>query len=274
MAFQNIDYERRESIAYVTLNRPDKLNAINGALLADFQDAMDVVEADPDVRVVIITGAGRAFSAGFDITPDPDAPHPHKGSADGWRSHLQMLIDSFMKVWYLPKPVIAAVNGYALGGACELVQVCDVKIASEHAVLGEPEIRAGFGPPLLVTPYSVNLANAKELLLTGDTVDAHEAARLGLVNRVVPHEQLMEECERVAKKMCLIPQLGIKLTKVAVNRALENMGFLNSISQNLELMTIFDTSTSPEQDEFNSIAAKNGLRAALDWRDARFSGLD
>ena len=274
MAFQNIIYERREAIAYITLNRPDKLNAINGALLSDFQDAMDVAEADPDVRVVIITGAGRAFSAGFDITPDPDAPHPHKGSADGWRTHLQGLIDGFLRVWNIPKPVIAAVNGYALGGACELVQVCDVKIASEHAVMGEPEIRAGFGPPLLVTPYSVNLANAKELLLTGDTVDAYEAARIGLVNRVVPHGQLMEECERVARKMCLMSELGMKMTKVAVNRALENMGFLTSISQNLELMTIFDTSTSPEQEEFNAVAAEKGLRAALNWRDARFKELD
>ena len=274
MAFQNIIYERREAIAYITLNRPDKLNAINGAMLADFQDAMDVAEADPDVKVAIITGAGRAFSAGFDINPDPDAPHPHKGSADAWRTHLQGLIDGFMRIWNIPKPVIAAVNGYALGGACELVQVCDVKIASEHAVMGEPEIRAGFGPPLLVTPYSVNLANAKELLMTGDTVDAYEAARIGLVNRVVPHDKLMDECERVAHKMCLMSQLGMKMTKVAVNRALENMGFLNSISQNLELMTIFDTSTSPEQEEFNAVAAENGLRAALNWRDARFRELD
>lgn len=274
MAFQNVIYERRDSIAYVTLNRPDKLNAINGPLLADFQDAIDVAEVDPDVRVVIITGAGRAFSAGFDITPDPGAPHPHKGSPNGWRTHLQGLIDGFMKVWNLPKPVIAAVNGYALGGACEMVQVCDIKIASDRAVMGEPEIRAGFGPPLLVTPYSVNLANAKELLLTGNTVDAHEAARIGLVNRVVPHDQLMDECERVARKMCLMSQLGMKMTKVAVNRALENMGFLNAISQNLELMTIFDTSTSPEQEEFNAVAAENGLRAALDWRDARFRELD
>ena len=179
-----------------------------------------------------------------------------------------------MRVWNLPKPVIAAVNGYALGGACEMVQVCDVKIASELAVFGEPEIRAGFGPPLLVTPYSVNLAHAKELLLTGDTVDAHEAARIGLVNRVVPHDQLMDECERVARKMCLISQVGIKMTKVAVNRALENMGFLNAVSQNLELMTIFDTSTSPEQEEFNTVATEKGLRAALNWRDARFRELD
>ena len=274
MAFQNVIYERRESVAYVTLNRPDKLNALNAALIADLQDALDVVEADAEVRVAIITGAGRAFSAGFDIQPDPNAPSPHRGSPDEWRGHLQDLIDTFMKVWNLPKPVIAAVNGYALGGACELVQVCDVKIASEHAVMGEPEIRAGFGPPLLITPYSVNLASAKELLLTGDTVDANEAARIGLVNRVVPHDDLMAECERVARKICLISQVGVKLTKVAVNRALENMGFLNAVSQNLDLMTIFDTSSSPEQDEFNAISAEKGLRAALNWRDARFRELD
>ena len=274
MSFQNVIYERRDSIAYLTLNRPDKLNALNAGLIADLQDALDVVEADPDVRVAIITGAGRAFSAGFDINPDPGSPSPRSGSPDQWRTHLQELIDTFMKVWNLPKPVIAAVNGYALGGACELVQVCDVKIASERAVLGEPEIRAGFGPPLLITPYSVNLAAAKELLLTGDTVDAHEAARIGLVSRVVPHDQLMDECERVARKMCLMSQLGVKMSKIAVNRALENMGFLNAVSQNLELMTIFDTSTSPEQEEFNAVAAEKGLRAALNWRDARFKELD
>ena len=274
MAFQNVIYERRDAVAYLTLNRPGKLNALNAGMVSDLQEALDVVAADPDVRVAIITGAGRAFSAGFDITPDPDAPSPHKSTPDIWRGHLQELIDTFMKVWDCPKPVIAAVNGYALGGACELVQVCDVKIASDRAVLGEPEIRAGFGPPLLITPYSVNLAAAKELLLTGDTVDAHEAARLGLVNRVVPHDDLMAECERVARKICLISQVGIKMTKVAVNRALENMGFLNAVSQNLELMTIFDTSTSPEQDEFNAIAAEKGLRAALNWRDARFRELD
>ena len=274
MVSQNVLYQRGDAIAYLTLNRPEKLNALNSDLVLELQEALDVVSADPDVRVAIITGAGRAFSAGFDITPGPGSPSPLNGTVDDWRGHLQDLIDTFMKVWNCPKPIIAAVNGYALGGACELVQVCDVKIASERAVLGEPEIRAGFGPPLLITPYSTNLAAAKELLLTGDTVDAHEAARLGLVNRVVPHDDLMAECERVARKMCLISQVGIKMTKVAVNRALENMGFLNAVAHNLELMTLFDTSASPEQDEFNAIAAENGLRAALNWRDARFRDLD
>ena len=274
MSAPNVIYERREALAYITLNRPEKLNALNHDLITEFRGAIDVVAADPEVRVAIVTGAGRAFSAGFDIGQNPSGPDPHLGAVDTWRGHLQSLVDMFMQVWNLPKPVIAAVNGYALGGACELVQVCDVKIASDRAVLGEPEIRAGFGPPLLITPYSVNLANAKELLLTGDTVDAYEAARIGLVNRVVPHGELLAECERVAGKMCLMSQLGIKLTKEAVNRTLEDMGFLNALKHNLDLMTIFDTSTSPEQEEFNAISAERGLRAALDWRDARFRALE
>jgi enoyl-CoA hydratase len=176
-------------------------------------------------------------------------------------------------IWNLSKPVIAAVNGYALAGACELVQVCDVKIASERAVLGEPEIRVGLGAPFLITPYSVGLARAKELLLTGDTIDAHEAARLGMVGRVVPHDNLMAECERIARKISLISRVGIKNTKISVNRALEAMGMLTAIQHNLELMTQFDISTEPEQQGFSEAVREGGLRAGLAWRDARFKDL-
>jgi enoyl-CoA hydratase/carnithine racemase len=192
---------------------------------------------------------------------------------DQWRGYLKSYIDTFMMVWNLSKPVIAAVNGYALAGACELVQVCDIKIASDRAILGEPEIRAGIGPPLLITPFSVNLAMAKELLLTGDTISAHEAARIGLINRVVPHDQLMPECQRIARKITMLSRVGVKMTKIAVNRALEGMGFLSTIQHNLELMTHFDITMSPEQEEFNAIRQEKGLRAALDWRDARFRDL-
>ncbi len=270
MAFQCLLYEKKGPICYLTLNRPDKLNALNGAILTEFREAMDVIEVDPDIRVVILTGAGRAFSAGFDLERGPDSADPHEMQAHEWREHLNAFVDTFLKVWRLSKPVIAAVNGYALAGACELVQVCDVKIASDRAVLGEPEIRAGLGPPLLITPFSVNLAMAKEMLLTGDTVDAHEAARIGLVNRVVPHDRLMEECERVATKISRMSEVGVRMTKLSVNRALEGMGFLSAVETNVELMTHFDISVSPEQQEFNAIRDKKGLRAALDWRDARF----
>ena len=273
MAFQCIIYEKKDAIGYLTLNRPERLNALNATLLAEFREIMEVVEADPDVRVVILTGAGRAFSAGFDINREPGDSDPQELQPDQWRTQLKSHIDTFMMVWNLSKPVIAAVNGYALAGACELVQICDIKIASDRAVMGEPEIRAGVGPPLLITPFSVNLATAKELLLTGDTIDAQEAARIGLVSRVVPHDDLLQECERIARKITLISEVGVKMTKIAVNRALEGMGFLTAIQHNLELMTHFDTSATPEQTEFNSIRQERGLRAALDWRDARFREL-
>ena len=273
MAFECLNYERKDATCYLTLNRPDKLNALNAQLLGELRDALEIMELDPEIRVVILTGAGRAFSAGFDLDRGSGGVPPQGDEPDVRRRHLKSHIDTFMMVWNLSKPVIAAVNGFALAGACELVQICDIKIASDRAVLGEPEIRAGVGPPLLITPFSVGLARSKELLLTGDTIDAHEAARIGMVSRVVPHDDLMAECEKVARKISLLSPTGVKMTKISVNRALEGMGFLSAINHNLELMTHFDITSDPEQDEFNTISHEQGLRAALNWRDARFKDL-
>ena len=282
MPFQTLRYEERDAIGYLTLNRPDRLNALSPTLMAELREALDAIDANPDLRALILTGAGRAFSAGFDIQTEAlpgaslssEPPSGEPPSADARRSRLKANIDTFLMIWNLTKPVIAAVNGYALGGACELVQICDIKIASDRAMLGEPEIRLGYGAPLLMTPYSVNLAIAKELLLTGDIIDAREAARIGMVNRVVPHDDLLPECERIARKIARIPAIGVKTTKIAVNRALESAGFLNALNHNLELMTQFDAAQTPEQTEFARIRADQGLRAALQWSRARFDGLD
>ena len=273
MAFEFLIYERKGQICYLTLNRPEKLNALNPGLMEELREALETIEVDPEIRVVILTGAGRAFSAGFDITREPGDPELHEIPPDIRRDQLKHHIDTFMMIWNLSKPVIAAVNGLALAGACELMQVCDIKIASENAILGEPEIRAGLGPPFLITPFSVSPMKAKELLLTGDTIDAQEALRLGMINRVVPQDQLMYECERTAKKICLMAQVGVKMTKRAVNRVMEGMGFLSTIEHNLELMVHFETSTSPEIDAFNEVRRESGLKAALNWRDDRFRDL-
>jgi enoyl-CoA hydratase/carnithine racemase len=270
MDYKNLLFKVKDEIGYLTLNRPDKLNSLSTELMDELRHVLDMIEADPKVRVVILTGSGRAFSAGFDISTKADEPEIYERSADEWRSLLKQNIDTFLKIWHSGKPYIAAINGYALAGACELAQLCDIKIASERAVLGEPEIRFGTGPPVLITPFSVGLAKAKELLLTGDTLSAQEAERLGMINRVVPHDQLMAECEKTARKLIKIAQVGVKFNKAMVNRAFENMGFLNTIYQNLELVTLFDTSRTEEQETFNRIRREKGLRAALDWRDALF----
>ncbi len=274
MDYQNLILEKKNWIGYLTLNRPDKLNSLSLELMAELRHALDMIEDDPEIKVVILTGAGRAFSAGFDISPKEGEPEIYERTSDEWRSRLKKNIDTFLKIWHSSKPYIAAINGYALAGACELAQICDIKIASEKAVLGEPEIRFGTGPPVLITPFSVGLAKAKELLLTGEMLTAQEAERLGMINRVVPHDKLMAECEKTARKIIKISSVGLKFNKAAINRAFENMGFLNTIYNNLDLVTLFDITRTEEQETFNRIRKEKGLRAALDWRDALFKEED
>jgi enoyl-CoA hydratase len=274
MVFQNLLFNEKDEIGYLTLNRPSKLNALSPDLMEELSQALDMIEADPGIRVVILTGAGRAFCAGFDISPRPEEPEIYERQADEWRSIMKANIDIMLKIWHSSKPYIAGINGHALAAGCELAQLCDIKIASEHAALGEPEIRFGTGPPVLITPFSVGLAKAKELLFTGDVLSAQEAERLGMINRVVPHDHLMSECEKTARKLIKIARVGIKYNKAAINHAFENMGFLESIYKNLELVVLFDTTRTDEQERFNEIRKEKGLRAALDWRDERFKDED
>src|SRR2546422_6816073 len=219
MEYQNLRFEKKSGIGYLTLNRPDKLNALSAELMAELRHALDLIEEDAEVKVVILTGAGRAFSAGFDIGVKEGEPEIYERSADEWRSRLKQHIDTFLKIWHSGKPYIAAINGYALAGACELAQLRDIKIASKRAVLGHPEIRFGTAAPVLITPFSVGLAKAKELLLTGETISAQEAERLGVINRVVPHENVLPECCRKARKLMKIAQDGLKMDNLAVNPA-------------------------------------------------------
>jgi enoyl-CoA hydratase/carnithine racemase len=212
-------YRKDGQIAWVTLNRPVVLNAINWSIRRRLMWALREAEGDDEVRVVILTGAGRAFCAGGDIqsTPPPD-DEPIPGG-----------MEIFMTIWSMPKPVIAAVRGHAVGQGCELAGICDLTIATEEAKFGELQIRHGFGPPLLIAPYLVGLKQAKELLMLGEIVDAHEAQRLGLVNRVVPDDRLEAEAEAMARRMAGLSQRAVKTNKLLVNRAYEIAGFRDAL---------------------------------------------
>jgi len=169
------------------LDRPQKLNALNGALVHALMDALDAAEADPDVRVIVLEGAGRAFCSGYDLTEEAGS---EIGGPVVWRELLAADVAATLRFLDSPKPVIAQIHGYALAGGLELAMACDLIVAAEGTMLGEPEIRYGSAPVTLLMPYLIGQKRTRELLLTGDLIDAEEAERMGLVNRVVPADGL------------------------------------------------------------------------------------
>jgi len=220
MDYQYILYEASEGLATITINRPEVRNALTQALMEELGDAISQAEADNDVRVLILTGAGdRAFVAGADIG--------EVGARDtlselGLNSRVRRNVYSHLE--HLFKPSIAAINGYALGGGCELALACTLRIASDSARFGQPEINLGIIPGLGGTQRLTRLVgkgNARELILTGDLIDAREALRIGLVNKVVPAAQLMEEARALGKKLVSKPPLALRVAKDAVDYGAE-----------------------------------------------------
>ncbi len=263
-------YETRGPAAWITLNRPEKLNALNGAVVDGLFAAMRSALADDDIKVVVLTGAGRAFSAGYDISEEVSSEIE---GAERWHHLLERDVNLAMELWSLQKPTIAAVRGWCLAGACELAMACDLIVATEDARFGEPEIRYGSGPVALLMPFVLGQKKTNELLFTGDAIDATEAHRLGLVNRVVPGDELESAVTELVRRIAPTPLATLRLTKLALTRAYEAMGLRAAVNANLDLSAILNAVDSPEQREFDRIAAEQGLKAALAWRDERYGGL-
>jgi len=276
MEFENIIYEKRGPIAYVTLDRPEKLNALSDDLQMEVRVALEEAGwQDDDIRVIVLKASGRAFSAGFDITNSSkvDAVEMRsrllKGktfSASGWW-------DVF---WNNPKPIIAQIHGFCIAGGLATATFCDLRICSEDAKFGAPEIRTG-GPYIpAVWPWVVGMTKARELLYTGNLIDAQEAKRLDLVNEVVPIEELDAAVERQALTIAKLPAATVEYNKKLINSAYELMGVRQVIERSMELEAIAITSkeSSPEIREFDAIREKDGLKAALSWNAARFSEED
>ncbi len=260
--------ERRGPAAWITLNRPHKLNALSVELVRSLRALIREVEADETVKVVVLTGAGRAFSAGYDLSEEVADKIE---TADQWRSALAADVDLAMELWALTRPTIAAVRGWCLAGGCELAMACDMIVATEDARFGEPEIRYGSGPVALIMPFVLGQKKTNELLFTGDTIDAAEALRCGLVNRVVAPDELESAVEDLVRKIAPTPLAVLRLTKLALLRAYEAMGIRGAVSSNLDLSAILNAADTPEQREFDGIVASSGLKAALKWRDERYA---
>jgi enoyl-CoA hydratase len=259
MDYTNLLVDIAEGLATVTVNRPKALNALNRDTLQDLQQAFDALEQDTAVKVIILTGAGeKAFVAGADI-----AKMQEMNDLEA-RSFILLGKQVMTTIENSGKPVIAAVNGFALGGGCELAMACDIRLAAENARFGLPEVNLGVIPGFAGTQRLARLVGkgrAKELVFTGDMIDAQEALRLGLVNKVVAPEQLLETTLKMARKIAGKGPIAVRLSKDAINRGLE---------MDLDRASAYEAELFARS--FASADRKEGIQAFLEKRSADFKG--
>jgi len=260
-------YERRGNVGLITLNRPERMNAMDQAMLIDLGAALDQAEADDQTGAVVVTGAGKGFSSGFDLKAQ--AANTPQG-IDEWRPVLRRDFDTVMRFWHLGKPTIAAVHGPALAGACELAMACDITIASANATFGEPELKFGAGIVVMILPWVVGPKIAKEIILTGeDALPAQRAYEIGMINRVVADGTHLDEALGVARRMAAMDRTLVSETKRALNRSFELMGMGEALEAALDIDLLIEGQGMETKRLFLEVARKDGLRAAIDWRDQR-----
>lgn len=260
-------YERRGPVGLITLNRPERMNAMDQPMLIALGDVLDQAEADPDTGAVVVTGAGKGFSSGFDLKAQ--AANPPQG-VDEWRPVLRRDFDTVMRFFHLEKPTVAAVHGPALAGACELAMACDITIATENATFGEPELKFGAGIVVMILPWIVGPKIAREIILTGeDALPAQRAFDIGMINRVVPEGTHLEEALATARKMAAMDRTLVKETKRALNRSMELMGMGEALEAALDIDLLIEGEGMETKREFLKIAREDSLRAAIAWRDKR-----
>lgn len=259
MDYQNIILEKEENLAILYINRPSALNALNKDTLFEIQDALKAVNEDTSISTLIITGTGnKAFVAGADIA------YMQPLSASEGRTFSAYGEQTFRMIELMEKTVIAAINGFALGGGCELAMACDIRLASESALFGQPEVSLGVIPGFGGTqrlPRLIGEGKAKELIFTGDNIKAAEAYRLGLINQVYPADELMDQAKKMAKKIASKAPLAVGYAKYAIGRGLQ---------------VDLDSSMGIESDMFGMCSAtadqKEGMKAFLEKRKPVFQG--
>ena len=268
--FSTITVENIGPVARLTLARPERANALNAVMLGEIGRALDEIERAAGLRVVIVRGAGTAFSSGFDLKEQMER---RPAGIAAWREILRHDFDTIMRFWHFPLPTIATVRGPCLAGACELALACDITIASHDAFFGEPELKFGAGIVAMLLPWVVGPKIAKEIILLGeDRIPAARAREIGMVNRVVNSDELDQVGLAIANHIAAIDPNLVKATKRAINRAFEAQNMLEALEEGLAIDLAIEGAGSPDKIKFMEIARRDGLRAALAWRDARFSG--
>jgi len=266
--FQDILYEVEDRVAVLTLNRPDRMNAFGATLRTEFQEAFRRADADPEVRVVVIKGAGgKAWSAGYDIKET--ATGQSKG-VEEWREILGEEMRFCTAPWECSKPVIAMIEGYCLAGAMEVALCCDIRYCSDDSTFGVVETRFSNGILCMIAPWVMGQLS-REMIYTGDRFGAAEAKEFGVVNRVFAKPDLEAETMKIAKRMSRVALDCLRWNKRAINQTYETMGFGAALAYGAEAASILDGTETPELKQFNEIRRDQGLKAANAWRKAQFA---
>ena len=271
---------KKDRHAVIQLNRPEKMNALSHNLRAEVFNALKDYEMDPEVRVIILRGSGRAWSAGYDLSgisktqddrdyvekrsglPAVGPIHPGQGQ---WPQHL---LSGYWQIWECTKPVISMVHGYCLAGGTELATMCDLMFVADDAIIGYPPVRAMTPVDIIYHPWNMHMKKARELLYTGNSVTGTEAAEIGWANYAYPIAELEARTEAFAERVANIDSPMLQMTKRQVNRVYEIMGFRTSLQVGGDIQEL--GRARPGGEQFGRIAREKGLKAALDWRDSPF----
>jgi enoyl-CoA hydratase/carnithine racemase len=277
MSYQDLLYAVEEKVATITLNRPERMNALSRSLEVEIHRALDEADADRGVRAIILTGNGAAFSAGYDQAAAPASgvrPLDPKGKShaeyiEHWQRQDGARVGYWEHMWSLGKPVIAAVNGWAMGGGFWYQLAADITIASEKAVFAQPEVRQISNTSYLFTALCGWKA-ANRWALTGDHFDAQEALRIGMINEVVPHDELMPRARALAKRIALVPEPSIRLNKAIAMLGIQAAGVHSALLLEGTLSALAHSSHNAEREELFEAQRQHGLKAYLEMRDGPF----
>ena len=265
---ETVLYEADGKIGIVTLNRAEKLNALTMDMRLALEQVLKRADEDAATSVIVLRAAGRSFCVGFDVGGGGE--HPWRHDPIKYHARLSTSFRCLMTPWTLNKPVIASVQGHALGGGCELAMFCDLTVAAEDALFGEPEVLFSQVGPAVLMPFIIGHKRARELIYFGDKIDAKRALEIGMVNRVVPARELVAATMKYARRLSLIAPEALAAAKLAVNRGLDAGGFRNALNAGLDVLAPLYAATTEVGKQFDEIKAKQGLKAALAWRKAQF----
>lgn len=268
MPFVNITLDKHELIGTLTLNRPEKLNAMTPALITEFADALTEIEKDPEIKVLVIRGAGRAFSTGYDLTSGWGEGASKPFTIDDDQRFLQRYIEHWLRLRDLPKPVISMVHGYCLAGATQLCISTDIIFVAEEAQIGFPSIPAGAGYVSAFWHWMVGPHRTKYLaFLPGSRIGGKEAEAMGFATRAFPAATLEQETYGYARRVAKVPAQKLRLEKTAINRAMDLRGFRTAVMAGAEFDAIFHF--GPGNEEIRKVQKERGLRGAIQWYEEK-----